>query len=249
MEKLHELHDTGEWDLLVIDTPPTRSALDFLEAPKRMTSFLEGRLLRLLMQPAMSAGKGYLRVLNAGATTFMKVAGRVTGMDLLNDLADFFRNFEGMYEGFKERADQVLDLLQRPTSQFVVVTSPQPPPLREARFFLDRLEQEGLHLAGVVVNRVHPDPGVGDSVDELRHAAQRLDDDGGEDEAAVADGLRLLADLAGLSGRERRDVEAALFGRRVQALVDVPLLRSDVHDLAGLGEIAETIVHPVDATA
>src|SRR5690606_11750233 len=99
MEKLHELHDTGEWDLLVIDTPPTRSALDFLDAPKRMTSFLEGRLLRLLMQPAMAAGRGYLRLLNAGATTFMKVAGRVTGMDLLNDLADFFRNFEGMYEG------------------------------------------------------------------------------------------------------------------------------------------------------
>ena len=245
MEKLHELHDTGEWDLLVIDTPPTRSALDFLEAPKRMTSFLEGRLLRLLMQPAMSAGKGYLRFVNAGATTFMKVAGRVTGMDLLNDLADFFRNFEGMYEGFKQRADQVLDLLQRPTSQFVVVTSPQPPPLREARFFLDRLEQEGLHLAGVVVNRIHPEPGVDTGTEELRHAAQRLDDDGGQDEAAVADGLRLLADLAGLASRERRDVEAALFGRRLTALVEVPLLRSDVHDLDGLGAIADTLAGTV----
>lgn len=241
MEKLHELHDSGEWDLLVIDTPPTRSALDFLDAPKRMTSFLEGRLLRLLMQPAMSAGKGYLRVLNAGATTFMKVAGRVTGMDLLNDLADFFRNFEGMYEGFKERADQVLDLLQRPTSQFVVVTSPQPPPLREARFFLDRLEQEGLHLAGVVVNRIHPLPGLDATIEDLRHGAQRLDDTGGADEHAVADGLHLLADLAGLAGRERRDVEAALFGRRMPALVEVPLLRSDVHDLAGLDSIARTL--------
>ena len=247
MEKLHELHDAGDWDLLVIDTPPTRSALDFLEAPKRMTSFLEGRLLRLLMQPAMSAGKGYLRFLNAGATTFMKVAGRVTGMELLNDLADFFRNFEGMYEGFKERADQVLDLLQRPSSQFVVVTSPQPPPLREARFFLDRLEQEGLHLAGVVVNRIHPQPDVDATVDDLRHGARRLDDEGGKDEAAVADGLRLLADLAGLAGRERRDVEAALFGRRIGALVEVPLLRTDVHDLDGLTAIADTLTaRPAD---
>ena len=242
MEKLHELHDTGEWDLLVIDTPPTRSALDFLDAPKRMTSFLEGRLLRLLMQPAMSAGKGYLRFLNAGATTFMKVAGRVTGMDLLNDLADFFRNFEGMYEGFKARADQVLDLLQRPSSQFVVVTSPQPPPLREARFFLDRLEQEGLHLAGVVVNRIHPLPEAEAGIDDLREAADRLDEDGSDDHRAVADGLRLLADLTGLAGRERRDVEAALFGRPIGALVEVPLLRSDVHDLAGLDEIAHTLV-------
>jgi anion-transporting ArsA/GET3 family ATPase len=242
MEKLHELHDAGEWDLLVIDTPPTRSALDFLDAPRRMTSFLEGRLLRLLLKPAASVGKGYLRVVGAGATAFMKVAGKVTGMDLLNDLADFFRNFEGMYEGFKERADQVLDLLQRPTSQFVVVTSPQPPPLREARFFLDRLEQEGLHLAGVVVNRIHPEPGIDATVDQLHDGARRLDEANDPDARAVADGLRLLADLTGLASRERRDVEAALFGRRLGSLVEVPLLRTDVHDLDGLGEIADTLV-------
>jgi anion-transporting ArsA/GET3 family ATPase len=243
MEKLHELHDAGEWDLLVIDTPPTRSALDFLDAPKRMTTFLEGRLLRLLLQPAMSAGKGYLRVLNAGATTFMKVAGKVTGMDLLTDLAEFFRNFEGMYEGFKERADEVLDLLQRPTSQFVVVTSPQPPPLREARFFLDRLEQEGLHLAGVVVNRIHPQLELAPDSDaaHLRDAAHRLEERGDDDATAVAHGLRLVADLRGLASRERRDVEAALFGRRVTALVEVPLLRTDVHDLDGLTAIATTL--------
>ena len=238
MEKLHELHDDGSWDLLVIDTPPTRNALDFLEAPKRMTSFLEGRLLRLLLKPATSVGKGYLRFVGAGATAFMKVAGKVTGMDLLNDLADFFGNFEGMYEGFKERADEVLDLLQQPTSQFVVVTAPQPPPLREAKFFLDRLEQEGLHLAGVVVNRISPQPDLAASDAELRDAARRLDDTGDDADAAVADGLRLLADLTGLAGRQRRDVDAALYGRRVNALVDVPLLRSDVHDVDGLLEIA-----------
>ncbi len=238
MEKLHELHDDGSWDLVVIDTPPTRNALDFLEAPKRMTSFLEGRLLRLLLKPATSVGKGYLRFVGAGATAFMKVAGKVTGMDLLNDLADFFGNFEGMYEGFKERADEVLDLLQQPTSQFVVVTAPQPPPLREAKFFLDRLEQEGLHLAGVVVNRINPQPALAASDTDLRDAARRLDEQGDDADAAVADGLRLLADLTGLAGRQRRDVDAALYGRRVNALVEVPLLRTDVHDVDGLLEIA-----------
>jgi anion-transporting ArsA/GET3 family ATPase len=156
MERLHELHETGAWDLLVIDTPPTRSALDFLDAPKRMTTFLEGRLLRLLLKPGMAAGRGIGRVVGAGATAFMRVAGKVTGMDLLDDLAEFFRQFEGMYEGFKERAEQVLELLRHPDSRFVVVTSPEPPPLREARFFLERLQQEGLHPAGLVVNRIRP---------------------------------------------------------------------------------------------
>jgi len=248
MEKLHELHDAGTWDLLVIDTPPTRTALDFLDAPKRMSSFLEGRLLGALLKPAMSAGKGYLRLVNAGATAFMKVAGKVTGMDLLNDLADFFRNFEGMYEGFKERADQVLELLQRPESQFVVVASPQPPPLREARFFLDRLEQEGLHLAGVVINRLTPEPDIDVPAEKLRAVGTRRATDPVDDEA-VAAALRLLGDLVGLASRERRDVSAALHGRMINARVDVPMLNSDVHDIDGLRSVADALTTAEPTTA
>lgn len=232
MEKLHELHEEGAYDLLVIDTPPTRSALDFLEAPQRMTSFLEGRLLNALLKPAVSTGKGLGRFVNAGATAFMRVAGRVTGMELLEDLADFFGNFEGMYEGFKQRADAVLALLRRPESQFVVVASPQPPPLREARFFLDRLEQEGLHAAGVVINRVHEAPAVADP-GRLRSMAARRDR-----QDATARALSLLADVVAISARERRDVDAALFGHEPAALVEVPLLRRDVHDLASLSVVA-----------
>lgn len=236
MEKLHELHEQGTYDLLVIDTPPTRSALDFLDAPQRMTTFLEGRLLNTLLKPAMATSKGIGRFVNAGATTFMRVAGKVTGMDLLEDLADFFSNFEGMYEGFKERADAVLSLLREPSSQFVVVASPQPPPLREARFFLDRLQQEGLHAAGVVVNRMHPLPPGGQDVDALRRVAAGLDD-------PVRSGiLELLADTAALAGRERRDVDAALYGREPAALVEVPMLRRDVHDLSSLSTIADHLV-------
>ena len=236
MEKLHELHEAGAYDLLVIDTPPTRSALDFLDAPQRMTSFLEGRLLNALLKPAISTGRGIGRFVNAGATTFMRVAGKVTGMDLLEDLADFFSNFEGMYEGFKERADAVLTLLRDPSSQFVIVASPQPPPLREARFFLDRLQQEGLHAAGVVINRMHPLPPGGQDVEELRHVAARLED------PAMQGIVALLADTTALAVRERRDVDAALYGREPAALVEVPLLRRDVHDLSSLTTIADHLV-------
>jgi anion-transporting ArsA/GET3 family ATPase len=249
MERLHELHEAGEWDLLVIDTPPTRSALDFLDAPKRMTSFLDGRLLRLLLKPGMVAGKGFGRVVGAGATAFMRVASRVTGMDLLQDLASFFREFEGMYDGFKERAEQVLELLRAPSSRFVVVTSPEPPPLREAKFFLERLEQEGLHAAGVVVNRIRPEVPRDPSDAALHRAVERLAGDPEDDAAATADpddlalagALRVLADVRNLASRQRRDVAAALYGVEVPALVDVPLLGGDVHDLDGLDTIARTL--------
>ncbi len=250
MEKLHELHDRGTWDLIVVDTPPTRNALDFLDAPRRMTSFLEGRLLRLLLQPAVSAGKGYLRAVGVGATAFMRVAGRVTGMEVLDDIADFFRAFDGMYDGFKERAEEVLALLRRPTSQFVVVASPQPPPLREARFFVDRLEQEGLALAGVVVNRLHTPMSGGRDPEQLMDAATRLDRPGDESgppevRAALADALRLAARTGIIARRERRDVAAALVHRDVPHLVEVPRRSGDVHDLEGLAAIADHLLGAV----
>jgi anion-transporting ArsA/GET3 family ATPase len=247
MERLHELHEGGGWDLLVVDTPPTRSALDFLDAPKRMTSFLEGRLLSLLMKPGMAAGKRVGKVVGLGATAFMKVAGKVTGMDLLEDLASFFRNFEGMYQGFKERAEEVLALLQRPSSRFVVVTSPEPPPLREAKFFLERLEQEGLHSAGVVVNRIRPVVPRDPTDAALARAAEAQAEDA--EGRAVAGTLQLLSDVRNLAGRQRRDVSAALFGVAVPALVEVPLLGRDIHDLEGLDEIAATLTRSRPAEA
>ncbi len=239
MEKLHALHDRGDWELLIIDTPPTRNALDFLDAPHRMTDFLEGRLLKALMRPGIAAGKSLGKLVGFGTQKFMQIAGKVTGMELLQDLADFFRNFEGMYEGFKERAEQVRELLQEPGSRFVVVASPQPPPLREAHFFLERLQQEGLHTAGVVINRVHPEcPGCPPE-DDLRDAARGAGD--GTEGRAVAAALHLLVDLQNIAERERRDVASALYGVPPQALVEVPLLRSDVHDLGTLATVADAL--------
>lgn len=240
MEKLNELHDLAAWDLIVVDTPPSRSALDFLDAPARMTAFLDGALLRLLLKPTTIAGKGYLKVMGIGATAFMRVAGQVTGMELLDDLATFFRNFDGMYDGFKHRAEAVARLLHAPSSQFVVVASPQQPSLREARFFLQRLEQEGLHLAGVVVNRLHEDPSPGVTVDDLYRAADLIDPASGRDQRAVAAALRLAAVIKATAARERHDVATGLrHGQR--SLVAVANQASDVHDLAGLAIIAEAL--------
>lgn len=249
MERLHELHEEGRYDLLVVDTPPTRSALDFLDAPRRMTEFLDGRLLRLLLAPGLAAGRGIGKVVGGGATTFMRVAGKVTGVELLQDLAAFLREFDGMYDGFKRRAEEVLVLLRHPRSRFVVVTSAEPPPLREARYFLERLEQEGLHAAGVVVNRVQPALPREPSAAAIRQAVELLDGTptattgtDPADAAAVAGALRVLDDVRRRASHQRREVAAALYGVEVPALVELPVLGSDVHDRAGLDIISHTLV-------
>lgn len=247
MERLHELHENGTWDLLVVDTPPTRSALDFLDAPKRMSSFLEGRLLQAFLQPSLAAGRGLGRMVGAGATRMMRIAARVTGTELLDDLADFFRDFDGMYDGFKQRADEVLALLREPDAAFVVVTAPEPPALGEARFLLQRMEQDGLHAAGLVVNRLRPDVPREPSDGALRRAVARLggsataENGRGDPDAAVAAALELLGEVRRQARRQRHDVDAALYGVTPPALVEVPLLGSDVHDLDTLARIADTL--------
>ncbi|MEX0659805.1 MAG: ArsA-related P-loop ATPase, partial [Egibacteraceae bacterium] len=158
MEKLYDLHESQVYDCIVIDTPPTRNALDFLDAPKRLTDFLEGRFLKMFLSPGLRAGKTIGRAATWGTGMFMKAASRITGAGVLQDLAEFFHNFEGMYAGFKERAQAVYKLLQRPSSAFVVVATPEEPALREARYFLQRLAQDGMPTAGVVVNRTTPPP-------------------------------------------------------------------------------------------
>ena len=241
MEKLYDLHHTGDWDCIVIDTPPTRNALDFLDAPKRLTDFLEGRFLRMFLAPGMAAGRIATRAAGFGAGLFMKAASRLTGQAVLSDLAEFFQSFDGMYEGFKTRAQDVYRLLQSPTSAFVVVTSPEAPALREARYFLQRLAQDGMPTAGLVVNRVTPlpSPAVASLArDDAVSAAAALRD-GGPEQRAVGALLQLHADRIDVSHRERRAIAAALHGVDPRALVEVPLMPSDVHDEGDLLEISE----------
>jgi anion-transporting ArsA/GET3 family ATPase len=156
MEKLYELHADGGYDVVVIDTPPTRNALDFLDAPKRMTDFFESRVLRWFLIPYMKAGGGFMRVANVAATTFLRIVKRIVGSEVLDDTAEFFANLEGMYEGFKERAREVAALLKSDVTSFVVITSPSEDSVREATFFATRLNESGLPFGAVVVNRVHP---------------------------------------------------------------------------------------------
>ncbi len=243
LEKLHDLHSAGSYDCIVIDTPPTRNALDFLDAPRRLTDFLEGRFLRMFLAPSMAAGRLATRAVGLGTGLFMRAASRITGQALLADLAEFFQSFEGMYEGFKRRAQAVYKLLQSPGAAFVVVATPEVPALREARYFLERLESDGMPTAGLVVNRVTPPPPAGlaalDRADALA-AASRLDG-GGPERRAAAELLRLHVDRLDVTRRERKAIAAALHGIDPQILVEVDLRATDVHDLAGLTAVGRQL--------
>jgi len=243
MEKLHELYEAGEYDCIVVDTPPTRNALDFLDAPKRLTDFLEGRFLRMLLNPGMRAGKTVGRAVGWGSGVFMRAASRVTGAGVLEDLGEFFQSFEGMYEGFKQRAQAVYKLMSSPRTSFVVIAAPEPPALQEARYFLRRLEQDGIPTAGLVVNRITAPP-TGQLAeldsDAARAAAARLVEGDADDRTAAAL-LELHADRRDLAVRERRAVAAALHGTDPRRLVELPRLRAEVHDLQSLEAVGAVL--------
>ena len=238
MEKLYELHADGGFDVLVIDTPPTRNALDFLDAPKRMTDFLESRVLRWFLMPYMKAGGGIMRVANVAAMTFLKVVKRIVGTEVLQDTAEFFGNLEGMYEGFKQRARDVANLLQSDATAFVVVTSPAEDAVAEATFFAARLNESHLPFGALVVNRVHPK--LGDGIDAKPRQLSKLEG-GGEDAQLLAKLLdnehafRRVVDL------EERNLEALARKIPRHRWVRVPYLEREAVDFPGLAAIAEQL--------
>ena len=238
MEKLYELYSEGGYDLIVIDTPPTRNALDFLDAPRRMTDFFESRVLRWFLMPYMKAGGGIMRVANVAAVTFLKIVKRIVGSDVLEDTAEFFTNLEGMYEGFKQRAREVAALLQSPSTSFVVVTSPAEESVSEATFFASRLNEAGLPFGALVVNRVHPR--FGDGTDVKPRQLAKLERDG--------DVARLLAKL--LDNEEAFMRVVRLEEENLDHLarnvprhrwVRVPYLEREAVDFPGLLAIAEQL--------
>jgi anion-transporting ArsA/GET3 family ATPase len=154
MEKLGQLRRADEWDLIVVDTPPSRSALDFLDAPQRLSRFLDGKLLRLLTAPAKVGGRAYLRVLNAGFGVVTGVLTKILGTAVLKDVQTFVSALDTMFGGFRERADYTYQLLRAPGTAFLVVAAPEDDALREASYFVERLDQERMPLAGLVLNRV-----------------------------------------------------------------------------------------------
>jgi anion-transporting ArsA/GET3 family ATPase len=228
MEKLFEIWAEDRYDLLVLDTPPTRNALDFLDAPRRLTQFIEGRALQVFMRPTGLATKVFGRASSMG----FSVLKRITGVDLLQDLAEFFQAFSGMVGGFRERAQRVNELLGDAQTTFLVVCGPRGEPISEAVYFHHKLVEAELPFGGVVVNRVHYANGgedVGDLDGELTDVL------GEEDLAArVAANFR---DYRTLAERDRRNVRRLAREMRTRAVIEVPYLDRDVHDLAGLAEL------------
>ncbi len=232
MEKLSQLDATGDWDLIVVDTPPTRSALDFLDAPERLTTFLDGRMIKILLAPAKAGGKAYLKVVSTGFNVFTSVITRIIGASVLQDVSQFVAALETMFGGFRERAQATYDLLKAPGTSFVVVAAPEPDALREASYFVERLAQERMPLAGLVVNRVHRSGGAHLTTERSLAAAQELDAAGGHDLAASV--LRLHAQRVALAAREHRLQERFTGAHPGVPVVEVAALPGDVHDLEGL---------------
>jgi anion-transporting ArsA/GET3 family ATPase len=230
MEKLYELHESQRYDLLVVDTPPTRSALDFLDAPDNLNELLDARAFRLLIAPAQRIGRGYLRGLNMATTAMTRMVRRVTGSELLAEVGEFFAAFEGMYDGFKERARLVYDQLRHPSTAFVVVATPDEAALREAAFFAGRLAADRMPLGALVVNRIHQ----AGPVPEVPEPARRRLAEGGADGHLLADLIELHEGLEALAAAERRRIRALLATVPNLGVVRVPLLADDVHDLPGL---------------
>jgi len=232
--KLHELHEEHDFDVIVLDTPPSRNALDFLEAPGRLLGFLEGRALQVFLAP----GGMTARLFGRGTALVFSIFARVTGVDMLSELSRFFRSLGGVIDGFRERTKGVDELLHSPLTAFLIVTSPEREAAREARFLADRLAAAGMPAAELIVNRVHTHSLGGQDPEQLAAAlSSRL----GEQLATRV--AHNLADFDVLARRDRGTIDelAATLRGPVRPIV-VGQLDEEVQDLLGLARIAEQLL-------
>ncbi len=228
MEKLFEIHQEGEFDFLVLDTPPSRNALDFLDAPKRLTQFIEGRGMQMFMKPTGLA----TRVVGRGSSMAMGVLKRITGLDLLSDLSEFFQAFSGMVDGFRERAKRVSELLSDPATTFVIVCGPQGEPINEAVYFHRKLVEAKLPVGGVIVNKVHYETEADLESGEVQSDLSDLLDDELAERVS-----RNFADYQALAERDAGSVRHLEQELQPRAVIRVPYLDEDVHDLEALLKI------------
>lgn len=225
-ETLHQLHGDERFDLVVVDTPPSRNALDFLEAPGVLARFLDHKLFRLLMLPTRRG----MRVMQAATQPLLRAIGKVVGSDVLADAVAFFQAFAGMEAGFRERAGEVMTLVRSPASRYVVVASPHRETVGEAVWFAEQLRQQGIEQIGGIANRVHPRFGDGDET-TAQAKADAARADGRDDVASLWHNLAELHRLAAAEHEELAPFAAALDG---PVLGELPLLATDVHDLTTL---------------
>ena len=239
MEKLGQLHAQAEWDLIVVDTPPSRSALDFLDAPNRLGSFLDGRFIKILTAPAKVGGFGAFKLLTSGFSLVTGALGKLLGSGLLSDVQSFVNALDTMFGGFRDRAEATYKLLQAKGTSFVVVAAPEPDALREASFFARRLAEEKMPLAGLVLNRVHPR--LTDlTAERSLAAAEQLDVANPTPAESLAGGLlRLHAERVEVSRREMRLAERFAASHPGISLLRLPAQAEDVHDLEGLRAVTQ----------
>jgi anion-transporting ArsA/GET3 family ATPase len=234
-EMLHALHHDDRFDLVVVDTPPSRNALDFLEAPGVLSRFLDHRLFKLMMLPA----RGGLKVIGAATQPILRTIGKVVGSDVLADAVAFFQAFAGMETGFRERADDVIALIRAPETSFVVVASARHDTIDEAVWFVDQLVEQHVDVTSAIVNRAHPAFGVGTAADAHAEAAAAPDD-------VLAALWRNVAELRTLRERELDVIAPLADVAGDDRVVVLPLLDRDVHDLHGLTTIASHLFdHPI----
>ncbi|MFD8086808.1 ArsA family ATPase [Kitasatospora sp. NPDC059722] len=246
MEKLGQLRAAEEWDLIVVDTPPSRSALDFLDAPNRLGSFLDGRVIRILTAPAKVGGRSAMKFLNVGMGLLTGTLGKIFGAQLLTDVQTFVSAMDSMFGGFRERADRTYQLLKAPGTAFLVVAAPERDALREAAYFVDRLAADRMPLAGLVLNRVHGSGAPQLTAERAIAAAEALEENGSEHaspeaELLAAGLLRLHAERMQIMARERRTRDRFVSVYPDVPIVEVPALPGDVHDLDGLRAIGDRL--------
>jgi anion-transporting ArsA/GET3 family ATPase len=257
MERLFDIHTTGRYDLIVIDTPPTRNAIDFLEAPSRMSDFFGGRLLRWLTMPYRVGGRRGARVLNVASRPFYQLADRILGSQFLQDIAEFFLSFQSMYDGFVRRAEAVERLMHDRRTTFAVVTTLEGAPLREAQLFCEELIRRHFHLGALVLNKTLPDYLL--SPDGARAADALCTEAGPLAEVLAGTGAPELAD-APRTARVLRTIgesfknfavvakrEAELkteLARVPDVVVNVPNFEVDIYDVGGLARIGDCLFEP-----
>ncbi len=252
MEKLGQLRtraqEEGTWDLIVVDTPPSRSALDFLDAPARLGSFLDGRFIRILTAPARGAGKGLGRLAAMTFGLFTNVLNKILGAQVLADLGTFVAAIDTTFGGFRERADATYELLKDSGTSFVVVAAPERDALREAAYFVERLRTDDMPLAGLVLNRVQAVDDQEFTTEQATAGAQTLTElaaDGSVDDEPdaqlTAALLTLHAQRMNLAARQRHLADRFTAAHPGVPVSSVPALAEDVHDLAGLRKIGDLL--------
>lgn len=251
MEQLYELTRDDKYDLIVVDTPPTQHALDFLDSPDRMMNVLDSGVVKLVWGNARKAGKSYMDWLRRSTKLISSLFERITGGELFGDMAEFFQSFDELYDGIRGRSKEVKSLLQSDQTLFFLVTSPVPSAMQEAQYFLGKISSYGVSLGGIIVNRVHrlADGTVpaSDALPEARSIVKCL----ASSHAKLADDkqLKVVVDelivawqhYAKLAQQDQHQIGQLSAGRKTQ-ITQVPYFDADIHDLQGLAQLSDYLL-------